>query len=189
MKIVFILSGLFVYLLLSNHLVVAATKPPGVGGVLPEINLSVPQDPENQRYLGLSGEGQFTIPQIKADVVLVEFFSMYCPYCQGEAPNLNKLYDKIEKNSNFKNRIKLIGIGVGNSAYEVSIFRKKYNINFPLFPDADFSIHKTIGEVRTPYFIGVRIMKDGSHSIIYSKLGGIGDVDKFLSLILRLSGI
>lgn len=189
MKKVLILSGLFVYLLLSSDLVVAATKPPGVGGVLPEINLSVPQDPENQRYLGLSGEGQFTIPQIKADVVLVEFFSMYCPYCQGEAPNLNKLYDKIEKNSNFKNRIKLIGIGVGNSAYEVSIFSKKYNINFPLFPDADFSIHKTIGEVRTPYFIGVRIMKDGSHSIIYSKLGGIGDVDKFLSLILRLSGI
>ena len=187
MKKVFILSGLFVYLLLSNYLVVAATKPPGVGGVLPEINLSVSKESAYQEYLGLVSKSQFTIPQIKADIVLVEFFSMYCPYCQNEAPTVNKLYSNIEKNNNLKNRIKLIGIGVGNSAYEVSIFRKKYEINFPLFPDADFSIHKTIGEVRTPYFIGVRIMKDGSHSIIYSKPGGIGDVDKFLSLILRLS--
>jgi peroxiredoxin len=189
MKKILILPGLFVYLLLSNYFVAAATKPPGVGGVLPEINLSVPKESAYQEYLGLVSKGQFTIPQIKADVVLVEFFSMYCPYCQNEAPTVNKLYNKIEKNSNLKNRIKLIGIGVGNSAYEVSIFRKKYEINFPLFPDADFSIHKILGEVRTPYFIGVRIMKDGSHSIIYSKLGGIGDVDKFLSLILRLSGI
>lgn len=170
-------------------MVLAGTEPPQKGGLLPDITLSVPQEPKNQKYIGLSGEGQFTIPQVKADVVLVEFFSMYCPYCQDEAPNVNKLYNKIETNSNLKNRIKLIGIGVGNSLYEVSIFRKKYEINFPLFPDSDFSIHKAVGEVRTPYFIGVRIMKDGSHSIIYSKLGEIGDVDKFLSLIVRLSGI
>ncbi len=188
MKNVSIFSVLF-YLFLFPCMVFAGAEPPQTGGLLPEITLSVPQDPENQRYIGLSGEGQFTIPQIKADVVLVEFFSMYCPYCQIEAPIVNKLYGNIEKNNNLKNRIKLIGIGVGNSAYEVSIFRKKYEINFPLFPDGDFSIHKTIGEVRTPYFIGIRIMKDGSHSIIYSKLGGIGDVDKFLSLILRLSEI
>jgi peroxiredoxin len=187
MKKILILPGLFVYLLLSNYFVAAATKPPGVGGVLPEINLSVPKESAYQEYLGLVSKSQLTIPQIKADVVLVEFFSMYCPYCQNEAPTVNKLYSNIEKNNNLKNRIKIIGIGVGNSAYEVSIFRKKYNINFPLFPDADFSIHKILGEVRTPYFIGVRIMKDGSHSIIYSKLGGIGDVDKFLSLILDLS--
>lgn len=188
MKKVSIFSVL-VYLFLSTGTVFAATEPPQTGGLLPEITLSVPQEPENQKYLGLSGEGQFAIPQVEADVVLVEFFSMYCPYCQAEAPTVNKLYNIIEKNNNLKNRIKLIGIGVGNSPYEISIFRKKYEIKFPLFPDADFSIHKTIGEVRTPYFIGVRIMKDGSHSIIYSKVGGIGDVDKFLSLILRLSGI
>ena len=132
MKKVSILSVL-IYLFLSSYMVFAGTDPPQKGGLLPEITLSVPQDPENQKYIGLSGEGQFSIPQIKADVVLVEFFSMYCPYCQNEAPIVNKLYSNIEKNNNLKNRIKLIGIGVGNSAYEVSIFRKKYEINFPTF--------------------------------------------------------
>jgi thiol-disulfide isomerase/thioredoxin len=189
MKKVFILPGLFVTLFLSSYLVVAATKPPGVGGVLPEIILSVPPKPEHQKYLGLAGEGRFIIPQIKAEVVLLEIFSMYCPYCQNEAPIVNELYRTIENNRNLKEKVKLIGIGAGNSSFEVDVFRKKYNIEFPLFPDSDFSIHKIVGEVRTPYFIGVKIGEGGAHSIFYSKLGGIENPDKFISLILDLSGI
>ena len=189
MKKVIILSGIFVSLLLSSYLVVAATKPPGVGGVLPEITLSVPPKPEHQKYLGLTGEGRFIIPQIKAEVVILEIFSMYCPYCQNEAPIVNELYRTIENNRNLKEKIKLIGIGVGNSSFEVDVFRKKYNIEFPLFPDGDFSIHKIVGEVRTPYFIGVKIGEGGAHSVFYSKLGGIEKPDKFISLILQLSGM
>lgn len=187
MKKVFILSGLFVYLLLSSYLVVAATKPPGVGGVLPEINLFVPKEPAYQEYLGLVSKSKFTIPQIKAKIVLIEIFSMYCPHCQSNAPIVNELYRKIANSKNLKDKLKLIGIGTGNSSFEVEVFRKKYNIEFPLFPDADFSIHKILGEVRTPYFIGVKIKGDGTHSIFYSKLGGIENPDEFISLILGLS--
>jgi hypothetical protein len=46
-----------------------------------------------------------------------------------------------------------------------------------------------VGEVRTPYFIGVKIMEDGTHNIFYSRLGGFDDVDKFLSLMVKLSGL
>lgn len=189
MKKVFILSGLFVTLFLFSYLVVAATKPPGVGGVLPELILSVPPKPEHQKYLGLAGEGRFIIPQIKAEVVLLEIFSMYCPHCQNNAQIVNEFYRTIENNRNLKEKIKLIGIGAGNSSFEVDVFRKKYNIEFPLFPDGDYSIHKIVGEVRTPYFIGVKIGEGGAHSIFYSKLGGIKNPDNFLSLILQLSGL
>lgn len=189
MKKVFILPGLLVYLLLSGYLVIAATKPPGVGDVLPEIILSVPPKPEHQKYLGLAGEGRFTIPKIKAKVVLIEIFSMYCPHCQSNASIVNEFYRKIENDKNLKEQIKLIGIGTGNSSYEIDVFRKKYNIEFPLFPDGDYSIHKMVGEVRTPYFIGVKIGEGEAHSIFYSKLGGIENTDKFISLILGLSGL
>ena len=176
-------------LFLLTNILFAGVDPPKTGELLPEITLSVPEETEYQEYLGLPDKGQFTIPQIKAEVVLIEFFSMYCPYCQDEAPTVNKFYSKIENNSNLKNKIKLIGIGVGNSPYEVNVFRKKYDISFTLFSDADFSIHKLVGEVRTPYFLGVKIMEDGTHNIFYSKLGGLDDVDKFLSLIVQLSGL
>ena len=55
----------------------AAVQPPAEGGVLPDMELSVPTNPENQQYLGLSGKDTFRIPEIKADVVIVEIFSMY----------------------------------------------------------------------------------------------------------------
>jgi len=148
-----------------------AASLPAVGGVLPDLSPG------------------FSLPKPKDGVVIIEIFSMYCPYCQREAPNVNKLYNKIQANPNLKSKIRLVGIGVGNSAYEVDVFRKKYSISFPLYSDGDFRIHKLLGEPRTPYFIGVKINPDGSHRIFYSKLGELGDVDKFLDEMIRLSGL
>jgi peroxiredoxin len=122
-------------------------------------------------------------------VVIIEIFSMYCPYCQAEAPHMNSLFSRIESDPDLKGKIKLLGIGAGNSEYEVGVFKKKYHVAFPLFPDGDFKIYDVIGEVRTPYFIGVKINPDGSHQVIYSKLGAFESVDRFLNQIIQLSGL
>jgi len=168
----------------------AAGMPPAVGGQLPDMKIARPSDSSDKGYLGISfGFGSFRIPQIKAKVVIVEIFSMYCPYCQKEAPIVNQLYARIEQNPALKGKIKLIGIGAGNSLYEVEIFKKRYNVPFPLLPDGDYVIHKQLGEVRTPYFIGVKINPDGSHQVIYSRLGAFGGVDQFLTTIINLSGL
>jgi thiol-disulfide isomerase/thioredoxin len=163
--------------------------PPPVGGKLPDLTIGVPKDAAEKTYLGLSGSGAFKIPQIRAKTVVVEIFSMYCPYCQKEAPNVNRVYEKIEADPALRGKIKLIGIGVGNSAFEVGVFRKKYNIPFPLFPDGDFVLHKLLGEARTPYFIGVKIGPDGSHQVVHSRLGAFESVEKFLDEIVKASDL
>ena len=167
----------------------AANKPPEKGEVLPVMNLPTPKNPDERSYLGLSGSGLFKIPQIKAKVVIIEIFSMYCPYCQKDAPGVNELYRLIENNADIKNKIKLIGIGAGNSSYEVEVFKKTYNVPFPLFPDKDFTIHKACGEVRTPYFMVVKINEDGTHQIVHNQLGGYPGAEPFLELVLKASGL
>jgi len=169
--------------------VLAANQPPQKGEGLPAINLPVPKNPDEKNYLGLSGSGTLKISQIKAKVVIVEIFSMYCPYCQKDAPGVNELYRLIENNPDIKNKIKIIGIGAGNSSYEVEVFRKTYNVPFPLFPDKDFTIHKACGEVRTPYFMVVKINEDGTHQIVHTQLGEYPGAESFLELVLKASGL
>lgn len=189
MKKTSIISWVSIFLLLSIGLLSAGIAPPKEGGGLPEITLTVPEMSTQQDYLGIDkNKKTFRIPEIKAEVVLIEIFSMYCPYCQKDAPVVNELYNKISQDEKLKNKIKMIGIGAGNSPFEVDFFQKTYDIHFPLFPDGEFSIHKMLGEVRTPYFIGVKINKDGTHSIFYSNRGAIEDAPKFLDLILSKAG-
>ena len=55
----------------------AASEPPATGGKLPEIKLAAPHNAEFQEYLGVSGKQTFSIPEINAEIVLIEIFSMY----------------------------------------------------------------------------------------------------------------
>jgi hypothetical protein len=99
------------------------------------------------------------------------------------------MYRIIQSDKRLKGRVKLVGIGVGNSAFEVGYFKKTYDIPFPLFADGNFTIHKKIGEVRTPFFICIRIKKDGSHNVFYSKVGGAKDADQLIKKLLQDSGL
>ncbi len=178
-----------VFFLTVSSSIHAADKPPQKGGLLPVMSLPIPKSPAEKSYLGLSGEGSFKIPQIKAKVVIIEIFSMYCPYCQKDAPGVNELYTLIENDPDLKKKIKLIGIGAGNTSFEVGVYKKNYSVPFPLFPDQDFTIHKACAEVRTPYFIVVKINEDGSHVIVHSQLGEYPGAKPFLELVLKSSGL
>lgn len=76
MTMKFILSAIL-YSCLVAGLAGAETHPPAEGGVLPGIVLEVPENSELQQYLGVVGKQTFTIPEIKAEVVIIEIFSMY----------------------------------------------------------------------------------------------------------------
>lgn len=188
-KIYLTLSVITILLLTLVSPILPANKPPAKGEILPVFNLPIPKSPAEKGYLGLSGDGLFKIPQIKARVVIVEIYSMYCPYCQKDAPGINELYNLIEKNPDLKNKIKMIGIGAGNTLFEVETYKKTYQVPFPLFPDKDFAIHKACGEVRTPYFIVVKINDDGTHQIVHAQLGNYPGAEPFLEIVLKASGL
>lgn len=185
-----ILGLIFVFSLLAYStlaLLASPIRPPQKGETLPSFSLPIPKDLSLKEYLGLSGEGLFRIPEIKTKVLIIEIFSMYCPHCQKDAPRINELYDLFEKNPDLKGKIKIIGIGAGNTPFEVETFKKTYRIPFPLFSDRDYTLHKLFGEVRTPYFIVVKFNEDGTHKIVHAQLGGYPGAEAFLELVLKTS--
>ncbi len=165
----------------------AAGNPAQTKKAFPSIVLSAPDSPSQKAYLGLPSGDTFSIPQIKAKAVIIEIFSMYCPHCQREAPTVNRLYETIEANPSLKDAVKIIGIGVGNTPFEVDVFRKRYHVPFPLFPDPDFELHKALGETRTPFFIVVRLDGNGTTRVIYQKAGALEDLEEFMNLLLQKS--
>jgi len=172
-----------------NGPALAGGSSPIKGGKLPALHLPIPVDLDEKAYLGLSGEGFFEIPQIKAKGVLIKVFNLYCPICQSTAATVVKLYRQIENNPDLKGKIKLIGIAVGNNHLEMEVFKQTYNIPFPMFSDEDFRINHLLGEVRTPLFIAVKMGENGSQEIVHTHLGGVTDARAFLDLMVEAYGI
>lgn len=174
------------FLVMAGITGAAESIPPRVGSPLPEIELLMPNNSADHKYLGLSSGGKtFKVSQIKARIIIIQIYSMYCPYCQADAPNVNRLYELIENNPALKDKVKIIGIGAGNTPFEVGTYKKKYSVVFPLIPDTDFKIHKIMGEVRTPYFIAIKITAGARTEVVYSRLGALGNIDLFLEQIVK----
>lgn len=156
---------------------------------LPSFDLPMPQDEPGKSYLGLDGTENFKIGQIKAQILIIEVFSFYCPHCQRAASQVNELYQEIQNRPDLKAKIKMIGIGVGNSPYEVNSFKEKYKVPFPLFSDQRMEIAKMLGVRGTPTFIGVKIHRKGFQEQFNFGEGGFQDTRQFLSEIVKLSGL
>ncbi len=66
-----------VFLMITAGVAESGSSPPVEGGILPEIVLAAPNSSEHQEYLGVRGKKTFTIPEVDAEVVIIEIFSMY----------------------------------------------------------------------------------------------------------------
>jgi len=152
------------------------------GATLPRFTLSSPDDPEIQQYLGLKNLKSFTLSQIPAKLILIEFFSLYCPICHKQAPAANKVYKVVRQDPALNKDIKMIGIGTGNNQREVEAFKTNLRVPFPLFADIDFKIHKKIGEPRTPF----TILTTNKGKVLLIHSGVVEDTDEFIGKIKKI---
>jgi len=109
---------------------------------------------------------------------------MYCPHCQREAPVLNELYALLAKGGH-DGKVKMLGIGAGNSAMEVDIYRNKFQTPYPLVADQNFAVHDACGRVGTPYFY-VLAKKPGesAYTVVLSRLGRMDSPESFAADVL-----
>ncbi len=186
----------FIILLLSLHsgsaLAIeasdnAASHPLPVGSAMPDLLLRGELSSEHLKHLGLKGPAPRRLSEIKAKTIILVAFSMYCPHCQREAPTLNEL-DALITSRGLHEDVKLIGVGIGNSDFEVQVFQKKYAVTFPLFSDPDFKINKELGEVGTPFFYVLHAdAQKKKIAVVDTLLGRMDSAESFLDRVMKAS--
>jgi thiol-disulfide isomerase/thioredoxin len=155
--------------------------PALAGEVFPDVILRGVMSDAQKAYLGVSAEN-LKLSDIKADYVFVEVYSMYCPICQRDAPKVEEIYTKVGLTGR-GNSIKFIGIGAGNTPFEINFYRNKFKVAFPLFEDPDYIIHKALGDIGTPSFYLIKL-KGGSMEILFFQEGEILEKDVLFKTIM-----
>lgn len=169
-------------------LLVAAFAPMALateqGGVFPDFVVEGDLSSKHLEYLKVDSS-KVRLSSIKADYLLIEVFSMYCPICQREATAVNGLYEKSLKYE----KMRMVGVATGNTPFEVNFFRDEYKVPFPLFHDEQFEVNKGLGEVGTPYFVLVKNGGPGKLETILIHEGAVEDMDVFWDEIISAAGL
>lgn len=166
---------------------VQAQEPLQAGDKVGEVSFVAPSTADDLAYLGLEkGAKGFKIGQVKAPVVVVQLFSMYCTYCQEEAPQVNEFFD-LTKQKGLREKIKIFGVGMKNSQMETDLFRNKFKVMFPLLADPDGTVHATLGSPMTPFFLVVDNREGGK--ILFTHLGAMPSAESFLQSIIDKAGL
>jgi len=162
--------------------------PLDVGQPFPDVTLSIPLTAGEAQELGIDPKAKsVTIGDFKAQGVILVVYSMYCPFCQREAPELNAMH-KLIADKGLSGKLKLVGLAAGNSPFEVNAFRETYAITFPLLPDKDFAVHKALGQVGTPFYYVLKRQGKG-FTIVLTQLGRVASPEAFLNEAIAKTGL
>jgi peroxiredoxin len=162
---------LFFIVWLSCEVVLGEPKPLGFAIPFPDLRFTQSLSRGEQNYLGLPAKKGFSFREINGNLILVEFLSTYCINCQRQAPIFNEVYSSIERDPGLAGKVKMIGIAAGNNLNEVQIFKKAYNIPYPILSDPKFDAHNAVGAPRTPFSIWVRRDAQRNSIVVSAHLG------------------
>ncbi|MEW5803339.1 MAG: TlpA disulfide reductase family protein [bacterium] len=199
-----LLVPLFVSLMFLLPVLIPAGDYPKIrsqlqaGGKVPVIPLRDTLTREERLYLGIPTSlfdfyfyknRVFSLQEIQADYIVLEFLNRYCVSCMAQAPILNNLYQKISKDKILRDRIKMLAVGAGNNSKEIQRFQEEKMVSFPIIPDPEFAAYEAFGNPGgTPYLLILRQSPDGV-LLARSYLGLIKNEDILLAELKKLASL
>ncbi len=187
MRKIIVFTSIFIStLLVQGWNFVCASSVDTNAEVLSKLQFQAPDNPEDRAYLGISEKRIFSLSDLKGKVVLIQIFSMYCPICQAEAPVINTAFRLLNDRPELAAKIRVLGIGAGNTPFEVDVYRRKYQVPFPLIPDDNMVFRKTSSaEIRTPTFFLVKVDEHGKCNIVSKHVGQMKDPQLYVDTIVK----
>ena len=133
-----------------------------------------------QKFFGLFKWESFSLRDVKADLIVLEFMSKYCFSCQLQAPVMNQVFSMVQQDPQLKGRVKFIDIAAGNNEREAGSFREEKKVPFPIIADPKFLAFEAIGEPgAAPFTIFIR-KTDSGLLVARTKVGLTRDPQKIL---------
>jgi thiol-disulfide isomerase/thioredoxin len=163
--------ALFLSILFFCGIANAETRPVGFAIPFPDLTFTQTLSKNERAYLGIPQKKSFSIKEIKGNLILVEFISIYCVSCQRQAPIFNELYSSVEKDPRLRGKVKMIGVAAGNNVDEVEVHKNTYQVPYPIFSDPKFDAHTAVGSPRTPFTIWIRKDAQGRGTVVSTHLG------------------
>lgn len=146
------------------------------GSVLPRMFLRA-SSPQDGSYLGIGKKKGFTVNEISAKLLLIDFINTNCPNCIRSVPAFLEIYERIERDPFLKGRVKMLAIGAGDTRTEVNHFKESFHIPYPIFPDEAFKAHDAVGSPRVPFLIIARKDRRGRWLVVNTRVGVIGEAE------------
>jgi thiol-disulfide isomerase/thioredoxin len=163
-------------LLFATAVSLAADVEPKVGQSVGNVKFPKPATDEEAKYLGLDQAKEFTLKDVKAPYVLVEQFSTTCPHCLAQAPIMNQLYSLVGQDAALKDKVKFMGLGQGNDANAVKMWKAFQKIPFPQIADPK----STFGDALNFHPYPVSALLDKSGKILWVHIGTFESADEAL---------
>ncbi|GEM_PF-6922679 len=91
----------------------------------------------------------------KAEVVVLNFFDMYCTHCQKDAKYVNELHAMVQSQG-LGRKINFYGIGWNNTNLETTMYRKRFHVTYPVVSDKNRSVSARFGKVSPPLIIALK---------------------------------
>jgi thiol-disulfide isomerase/thioredoxin len=167
----------------ATSLAVAAEAEPKVGQSVGIVKFNAPLSDDEAKYLGLAKAQPFSLTDVKAPYVLVEQFNTSCPHCMHQAPIMDQLYEKVEKDPQLKAKVKFIGTGQGNDETQLKMWKAFQKVPFALVPDPNSTFGKALNF--SPYPVTVLLDKTGK--ILFVNIGAFENADEVLAKIKTLA--
>ncbi len=145
--------------------------------------LPAPQTESERKYLGLSSTVErFSLDNVQADILVLDFFDMYCHVCQNRARHMNEFYQLVQSRG-LSGRVRVLGVGVGDTPKEVAVFKEKFGLPFPVFPDRTGSFSRQFGKIRVPNVIVFK-RRLGHFEVVYQESSLPDNPEQFLAKVL-----
>jgi peroxiredoxin len=126
------------------------------GDLFPFLSFPNLLNAEERRYLGVGGKAIFTLSDIQAEVLVIQFLNTNCVYCIKSVPAFNEIFQTIEQDQTLLKRIKILAISAGDTAMEVAAFKEQHAVPYPIIPDTEFKAHKAAHEPTVPFIVIAR---------------------------------